>query len=1274
MKKTLLFLVGALMSAYGHSQSQPTVLQDWKASAGSQHFFYKNVTRTDGSGNVFVAGATQTAVGDYDILLAKFNSSGVQQWIRQIDGLAHAQDFATSIQLDGSGNIYIAGAITNDSVSNFSDLIVVKYNSSGTEQWRGTYDGANLYDCGTDIFVAANGTVVVTGSSYNSSVNLDFVSLSYSSSGVQQFATRFNHTSNMNDVPVRIIKSGSSIYISGAVQTGTASYDWAEVKYNTSGVQQAVKISTGGTTGIEEVHAMVQDASGNLYLAGITPTLTHGYDYDIIKMDSSLNILWEQTYDGADHLNDIANGIQVSASGDVYVTGASRTASAGDDYLTLKYNSSGSLIWSRTFNDSLNGNDVASAIVMDNSGKLVITGSAQTDLNNLDYYTLKYDTAGTVVWSIYYDGDMHLNDRATNLAIDTVGAIVVTGSSETAAGVYEYATVRYVEKDVITPTDFNGEEANNTFLFYENKGQLTASDYTTLVPRVRYYTDFTKEALFIQNDTLSILFSKIDTIGGTHDTLQKVNLSFDNCNEHLKVYPLEQQGKYLNFFLGHCPQGLTKIHGNQRLIVPEIYDNIDLMYYSNSGGFKYYFIVKPGGDPDDIRMQYNGATSTGISSNILTLSTAVGSVSYKQPFIYQLDALNDTVAGSGALANWQNNTGDNYSIAVHPYDSTKTLILEVAEDVLSCTPQNSFKNIRLSTYYGGSNHDQIEGMAVDTAGNVFYVGFAYGNTYPTTAGALYPTSGAVYNGILSQFNSFGHQNYATYFGGTGGSTFLYGVTANLNGEPTLVGSTGSTNFPSIHSGSQYTQTAGGSDACIARIRQDGAFVQWSTVFGGTGYGEQFNRVIQNGSETYAVGKGNELTPHITKTGAYNSPTTPSGNKGVIAHFNGNDSLVWSTFIGLEVRDIDNAGSTIGIGGNIKSSNLPYTHTAGTYVDSTFGGGTVEDAFFAIFNANDNIDWATYYGGTAEDRCNAVKFQNVEGVISLFTAGLTASNAAAGFTTYNPGGGAYYNGTFHGGGDAYFCKFSATGQRLWATYYGTGTQASHSEFATGIATDRYNNVYFSGQTNSQLENMPFLSGASAWYAQNYTNTNSDYQAFVFGVNHALAPFWATNFGGLISEYCEDMVIDTKNDYLYITGLTLTNSNAIGFPAYKPASFTGGWYSCQTFSPAEDDGYFAQFKIADAVLAGITENNKPTETSLITYPNPFTNEITFNFDAENSRDYSIQVYNTLGQLVYLSNEKASTEIVSKTIELPVNKGLYYVQIKLLNRTLAGKIIKQ
>lgn len=345
MKKKLLILAFALTGTLLFSQSQPMAFEYFKTTDGSQNFFYKNITKTDGLGNVYVAGATTTSNGTTDILLAKKNSAGVTLWTRQYNGTANFHDFATGMIISVAGDVYITGAVSNNTTTLTQDLIVIKYNSAGTQQWAQTYNGtANGNDSGKELIIDGNGDLYVTGGTYNTSGNYDFLTIKYNSSGTQLWVNTYNYTSGLDDVGYKLAVKGTTIvYVSGGVTQSANNYKYNTISLSaTTGSLTGVTTSTAtSTTTVDIVSDFVTDATGNIYLTGAVNVVGQGANFYIVKMNSTLGILWTYTFNGSSNLDDIAKGIDIDASSNVYVTSYSTSSTQGRNITTVKLNSSG---------------------------------------------------------------------------------------------------------------------------------------------------------------------------------------------------------------------------------------------------------------------------------------------------------------------------------------------------------------------------------------------------------------------------------------------------------------------------------------------------------------------------------------------------------------------------------------------------------------------------------------------------------------------------------------------------------------------------------------------------------------------------------------------------------------------------------------------------------------------------------------------------------------------------------------------------------------------
>ncbi|MCJ7498146.1 MAG: SBBP repeat-containing protein, partial [candidate division Zixibacteria bacterium] len=158
---------------------------------------------------------------------------------------------------------------------------------------------------------------------------------------------------------------------------------------------------------------------------------------------------WVRRYNGPGNSQDIAIAIAVDDSDNVYVTGQSLGNGTGWDYATLKYYPDGETAWVRRYNGSADSSDVATALAMDGTGNVYVTGYSQISGSDFDYVTLKYYPDGETAWVRRYNGPESSDDRASDIAVDDSGNVCVTGYSFSSVTNKDYATVKY---------DINGNE------------------------------------------------------------------------------------------------------------------------------------------------------------------------------------------------------------------------------------------------------------------------------------------------------------------------------------------------------------------------------------------------------------------------------------------------------------------------------------------------------------------------------------------------------------------------------------------------------------------------------------------------------------------------------------------------------------------------------------------------------------------------------------------------------------------------------------------------
>ncbi len=1240
IKHITLLIAFTLFGNMLYSQAVPMAFEDWKTTAGTQNFFYKNVTKTDAFGNIYVAGATVNGAGNTDILLAKYNSAGVQLWIQQYAGVGNGHDFAAGLVVTDTYAI-LTGAVTTNTASPTTDIITMKYSSAGVYQWATTYNGSgNSFDAGKHVILDPSGNVYITGGSYNASGNIDFVTIKYNTSGIQQWVSAYDYTSHLDDSAIKVVISGSNLTVTGPVTISTNNYKLATLTYaQSNGSLTATNISTVTTTSsVTAVTDLTSDGSGNIYIVGSSFVSGQGYNYYVQKLNSTLVSAWTYTYNGASNLDDVTRAVQADASGNVYISGYSTSSTQGRNIVTMKLNSSGTLQWTQTINGSGNGDDEGADMILDASTNLYITGYQTISANNTDYYTIKYNSStGAKIWDIFTDG-MSLNDQATNMALDSLNNVIVTGQRATSPNTYNFMTVKYVQKDITNPVDLNGEASNKNIGFHTNKGQIrdeTAHSTTTPL----YYTHNLNPEIYLEKGAYNYVYMSVDTVASSTDSIERISVTFSLSSNSAKPYGYSPKGYPLNYFLGDVGDPITNVRGYDRVVTQDLYQNIDLHYFSNSKGLKYYFVVKPGGSVKDIRLNITGATTTTITSNNLFIDGVMGDITLKRPNAYMVNSAGVTTTLTAS--SWVKGTGNNYTISTPSYTTTQTLII-VVENIPPASVTSTQANLDYSTYYGGNGTDYFRDIKVASNGNRAVCGQSSGGTFPTVkAYQSTPFPIGSIDATVLKYTADDTLRYCTYYGASG-PDWANSVAINSAGNVFIAGFTQSSDLVITNNMGETNQAFNGNNGTLSTNKTDGFIIKFDTIgthiaFGryvGGSRSEYINSIYIDGSDNLYF-TGTTSSDDLPVVNAYSSThgTTSSDDFDMlIGKMNSSQVVSFLTYFGGNAltgfqtqeygNDIltDNSGNIFVVGESDETSFPVMNPTPGnTNVLYDASSNGYADGAIVRLSSGGTPNYATFVGGNFSDRIYRAVYNPSTG--DLYFAGNVSSTS--GFPLKQKSG-AYYDGSRHAGTAAFIGYINSSLEHQWITHYGRGG-SSKSFGVGGLSRDNAGLIYLSGQvySDSLVYGSTTPSGA---YTDNTWTTASNTDGFiaVFDANKQI--YHAHYFGGSSNDYIYNS--DCNGNYnLYVTGNTASNNFPIAYNATNASLID----STLNNGVGSADGFISRFSLYPYNFVGVKEQ-VIFANNVIAFPNPANNFVSLKINAELKEKVTLKVYNTVGQIVH------------------------------------------
>lgn len=327
---------------------------------------------------------------------------------------ASGTDFIRSMQVTPSGDYLIAGTSNSDASPDkaekykgngaLNDYWIVKMDRFGHIIWENTI-GGKMDDWVSKIIYTPDGGSLVAGSSM-------------SNAG----ADKAENSMGLTDYWV--VKLGASGNILWQNTIGGPSHDY---------LTDIIPLVDGGYMLMGE---SISAAGGDK-----TEAAKGSYDYWLVKIDASGNVVWQKAYGGSDY--DYATGIESTADGGYLVAGYSKSPVSGDktlagfgqyDYWVLKINASGTIIWQQVYGSS--ANDYLTDIAASPDGNYVLIGQTDGGISGnkttasyglTDYWLIKIDPDGNIVWQTNLGGSNH--DFGMSVAVDATGNIYADGTS-----------------------------------------------------------------------------------------------------------------------------------------------------------------------------------------------------------------------------------------------------------------------------------------------------------------------------------------------------------------------------------------------------------------------------------------------------------------------------------------------------------------------------------------------------------------------------------------------------------------------------------------------------------------------------------------------------------------------------------------------------------------------------------------------------------------------------------------------------------------------------
>ncbi|MEN8956604.1 MAG: SBBP repeat-containing protein, partial [Flavobacteriales bacterium] len=949
---------------------------DWAKSISGTGFIRTIESTTDNVGNLYTTGSFEgtvdfdpgpgisnlTSNGGANVYVQKLNSSGNLVWAKSFGGRSLTNE-GKSISVDSSGNVYTTGrfqgiadfdpgvGVSNLTSNGSTDIFVQKLNASGNFVWARSF-GWTGSDNVSSISVDGSGNVYTSGS-FGGTIDFDpgsGVSKLYSKGSFDIFIQKLNASGNL--VWAKSFGGTSSDY-------GTSiSVDGSGNAYTTGSFSGTVDFDPG---------------------SGVSNLTSNGSsDIFIQKLNASGNLVWAKSIGGTS--SDQGTSISVDGSGNVYTTGHYQgtvdfdpgsgrnwlNSNGRDDVYVQKLNSSGNLVWARSFGGT--GYDRGLSISVDGSGNIYTTGQFYVSVDfdpgsgsvrltsngSGDIFVQKLNSTGNYVWAKSFGGSSL--DDVSSISVDGSGNVFTTGKVSGDIFAQKLNTLGYLvwAKSLVT----NVASVYSTSNAVDGSGNVYTTGYfqgtVDFDPGIGLsnLTSNGGSDIFIQklNASGNLVWAK--SFGGTGDD-GGASISIDGSGN---AYTTGYFQGTADFDPGSGVVNLTSNNGSSDIYVQKLNSLGNLVWAKSFGG-------------RNTDQGYSIAVD-GIG-NVYSTGRFTGSVDFDP-------------GGSGS------SNLNSYTLS-HFY-------------VKKLNSLGNFvwvKEIKEAGYVSKSS------ISVDGSGNVYTLGGFTGTVDFNPGSAVSNrTSNGRQDIFIQKLNSAGNYVWAKSFGGTG---YDYGLSISVDGLGNIHTTgrfDGTVDFDP--GGGVNNLTSSSSYSAYVQKLNTGGHLVWAKSMAGAGPSQGNSISVDGTGNVYTIGEYRGIIPFNIGLGTSSITSQGTEYDVYVQKLNAGGNLVWAKSLGGPQREY---------GAAISVNHQGDVYTTGRFqgtVDFDLGSGvsnltsiSTYDVFIqklsnCIFTTGTDVQTAcnsfTWIDGVTYRSSNSTATQtltNATGCDSVVTLNLTINNSTRG---------------------------------------------------------------------------------------------------------------------------------------------------------------------------------------------------------------------------------------------------------------------------------------